>query len=329
LKTFTLTKKHIVQIVDHSEIIKAIEKAFADHAEGNAVIPPVVNLDIEENNGEVHIKSCHIREYDHYCIKIASGFYENSKLGLPTGYGMMLLFSSRTGMPSALILDEGLLTDLRTAAAGAVAARYLAKKGALNVCVIGAGVQARLQVEFLAKVLQIHRVNVWGVNDDETAHYIDDMGPVLPGHVITAAKTPSEAAEGADIIITATPSRKPLISADDLRPGMHITAMGSDGPDKQEVDTRAFERIDKIVVDHRGQCSRLGELHHALEQNIVTPESVYAELGEIVTNRLPGRENDDEITLCDLTGVGVQDIAIANWALMQAQAKKLGSEIEI
>lgn len=328
MKVQTLSKAAIMKIVDYNEIIDEISKGFADYASGKAVIPPVTNIDIQENRGEVHIKSCHITGYDHYCIKIASGFFDNPKLGLEVGNGLMLLFNSKTGALSAIIFDEGYLTDLRTAAAGAVAAKHLTPDRQLRAAMIGAGVQGRLQIEFLAKVRVLEKINIWGIDEDERAAYIDEMSAKLPGILFNSCLTPSDAAAKTDIVIAATPSREPLIKQEVICPGMHITALGSDGPEKQEIDEKAFQRFDKIVLDHTEQCANLGELHHALVNNIVTLGDVYSELGNIVTGEKPGRETSDEITFCDLTGVGIQDIAISNWALNKAQQAGLVKEME-
>ena len=155
------------------------------------------------------------------------------------------------------------------------------------------------------------------------------MGAELPDIEVSACESPSAAAERSDILVAATPARTPLISKADLHEGLHITALGSDGADKQEVDEDSFPMFDKVVVDHLDQCSRLGELHHALEKGTFSQNNVHAEIGGIINGDYPGREHDKEITICDLTGVAVQDIAIANWAVKKAHAMNLGRMIEI
>lgn len=327
MELFALSRNDIAALVDLDEIIAAVEQAFADFAAGSAVIPPVINLDIAESKGEVHVKSAHIRGYKHYCIKIASGFYENPILGLPSGNGFMALFSARTGELSAVLFDEGYLTDLRTAAAGAVAALCLTHDAPISAGVIGTGVQARLQIESLSKVRTVERLNVWGRDPGRVERYAADMQKILPDTDIRRFATPGEVVRVSDCVVTVTPSREPLVAAKDLHPGLHITAVGSDGPDKQEIDPAVFGSVDRIVVDHLGQCAALGELHHALDAGIVTEQNVHAELGEIVNRNKPGREGRDEITICDLTGVGVQDTAIANWALLKAKHAQCGKTV--
>lgn len=329
MRVFTLSKADIEQLVDYHEIIDSIEQSFADYSAGKAMLPPVTNLDITDANGEVHIKSGHIQSLDNYCIKIASGFWDNPSRGLPSGNGMMLLFNAATGELTGLLFDEGLLTDLRTAAAGAVAAKHLSKRTAVSAGVLGTGVQARLQIIMLALIRKLDTVYVWGRNPENVEKYRKDMAAELPDIEVISCESPSAAAERSDILVTATPARTPLISKSDLHEGLHITALGSDGADKQEVDEDSFPMFDKVVVDHLDQCSRLGELHHALEKGTFSQNNVHAEIGGIINGDSPGREHDKEITLCDLTGVAVQDIAIANWAVKKAHAMNLGRMIEI
>lgn len=329
MNVFTLSKSEIEQFINDREIIETVEQSFADYCSGKAILPPVTNLDIDDANGEVHIKSGHIKSYKNYCVKIASGFWDNNKKGLPSSYGMMILFNAETGALTGLLFDEGMLTDLRTAAAGAVASKYLAKKTVTAVGVIGTGVQARLQVKFLLEVRDFKTVYVWGRRKEAVEKYIEDMSNETPGVKIIACDSPADAAKSVDILITATIVKSPLISKSDLHPGMHITALGSDGPDKQEISTDVFTMVDKVVADHLGQCSGLGEIHHALDDNVITKEGVHAELGDIILGKCAGRENDEEITLCDLTGVAVQDIAISNWAVKKAKSKNLGNIMEI
>ncbi|MFC1553428.1 ornithine cyclodeaminase family protein [candidate division KSB1 bacterium] len=329
MQVFSLNKSDIEKFIDYNRIISVIEKAFADHSLGKAVLPPVTNLDIVESEGEVHIKSGHIKNYDNYCIKIASGFWKNPERGLPTGNGMMLLFDAETGLMSGIFFDEGLLTDLRTAAAGAIASKYLSNENIKNVGVLGAGIQGKLQILFLSKVREFSKLYIWGKFKGEFEKYVEDMADKLPGVEFIECETPSESALCADILVTATPSREPLIKTSDIRKGQHITALGSDGPEKQEIPADAFKMFDKVIVDHVDQCSRLGETHHALEKGFITPEQIHAQLGEVITGKKKGRESEGEITISDLTGVAVQDIAISNWAMQRSKELGLGKIIEL
>jgi ornithine cyclodeaminase len=243
-------------------------------------------------------------------VKVASGFYDNPALGLPTGSGMMALFDAATGMPVGLLFDNGFLTDIRTGAAGAVAADCLARRDIGTVGVIGSGVQARHQIACLREVRRFERVAAWSIDRPGLGKFCEEMRHV---HGVEAAACASaeDVCLAADILITATPSREPMVRAAWLKPGLHITAVGSDTPGKQELDAACLARADVLVVDRLSQCARFGELSHALTAGLIREEDVRGQLGEVVAGRKPGRTRDEEITICDLTGVGFQDTAIA------------------
>jgi ornithine cyclodeaminase len=287
-------------------------------------MPPVLHMDPPEAHGEVDVKTACVSGLPSFALKVSPGFFDNPRLGLPSVSGMMMLLSATTGRLEALHLDNGYLTDVRTAAAGAVAARHLAREDARVAGVLGAGVQARLQVEALAKVRPIERVLVWARDGAKADTCADDLADRL-GLEAIAVNSPERLVLEADVVVTTTPARDPLVVADWLHPGLHITAMGSDAPDKNELHPAVLERADLVVCDSRAQCARLGELHHALDHGI-DPATV--ELGEITGGARPGRTDDDQITVCDLTGTGVQDTAIALLAWRKAAAQGLGVTID-
>lgn len=293
--------------------LEAVETAFIALAEGRATLPPPVGLELPEVRGEVHVKGAHLQGARTFTFKVATGFYRNPERGLPSGSGLMLVFDAGTGVPLALLQDEGYLTDLRTAAAGALAARHLTPTRIPRAAVLGTGVQGRLQMLAIAEVCEIGELRAWSPRPESVARYCSEMEGRL-GIPVRAAGSPAEAARDAGLIVTATPSRMPLLEADAVGAGATVIAVGSDGPDKGELDPEILARADKIVTDRTEQCARLGELHHALEEGWVTREDVHAELGQIVAGFRPGREGN-ELIVCDLTGVGVQDAAIAEAAL--------------
>ena len=224
----------------------------------------------------------------------------------------MMLFDAATGVPVALLLDNGYLTDIRTGAAGAVAADHLALPAITTVGVIGSGVQARHQLRCLRVVRQFTRVVAWSPTRERLSTFCREMQ--AEGFDTCAARDAQAVCEDADVLITTTPSREPLVRAAWLRQGMHITAVGADSPGKQELDADCLDRADLVVVDRYAQCSAFGELHHALAAALLTRNDVHAELGAVVAGLKPGRTSDREITLADLTGVGFQDTAIASYA---------------
>jgi ornithine cyclodeaminase len=297
--------------------VDAMRDAFRADGEGRAHVPAVINLDVPAHHGEFHVKTALIDGVPHVAVKIASGFYDNPSKGLPSGSGLMAVFDAATGMPVALLLDNGFLTDIRTGAAGAIAAEALAPARVTTVGVLGSGLQARHQVRCLRIVREFSRVVAWGPDAAHVEAYCREMR--AEGCDARAAATPEAVCRAAEVIITATPARAPLVRAEWLRPGHHVTALGADSPGKQELDAGCLDRADLIVVDRLTQCASFGELRHAFDAGL-RPDRVYAELGEIVAGLKPGRTKPDQITIADLTGVGFQDTAIASKAIELCRA---------
>jgi len=307
--------------LDMPSLIDAVERAFVAYSSGRAELPGVIHLDVPEHRGEIHVKAGHLHGGSHYAVKMASGFYD---LDPPAIDGMLVAFDATTGAPAALLLDNGFVTDARTGAAGGVVARHLAPAATRNVAVIGTGGQARYQLDALAVARPDFReVRVWGRNRARAARCVEDLRvrPGLPeGCTFGVADTVQEAVAGADVVITCTASREPLVRVEWLAPGTHVTALGSDGADKQELDVGVLARADLFVVDSRTQCAQIGELHHALDAEIVLSPDDVTELGEICADLKPGRTSEEQLTVCDLTGVGVQDVAAAQLVLERAGA---------
>lgn len=295
--------------IGEPEALASAERAFRALAEGAVELPPPMGLEFPEANGEVHVKSAYLKDSPIFAVKIASGFYGNAARGLATGSGLILVFDASTGFPLALLDDHGYLTELRTAAAGALAARLLAPEHLTCVAMLGSGVQARYQLRALAGVRRWQTTRAWSPDPEHLRNYCTEMERDLK-IPFSAASAPEEAVRGADLLITATPSREPLLDSEWLLPHATVIAVGSDGPDKRELPTAALVRAKKIVVDRLSQCLELGEVHHAVAEGALEPAAIYAELGEVVAGKRPGREGD-ELIICDLTGVGVQDAAIA------------------
>jgi ornithine cyclodeaminase/alanine dehydrogenase-like protein (mu-crystallin family) len=299
-------------VVSPARAVAVVREAFKADGEGRTRVPAVINLDVPGAPGEFHVKTAYIEDVPYVAVKVASGFYDNPKRGLPSGSGLMVLFDAGTGFPVALLLDNGFLTDIRTAAAGAVAAQFLARERITTVGVIGSGIQAREQVRLLAAVRAFSRVVVWSPTRANLERYCRDIA--AEGVEVVAADRPEEVCRAADVLITTTPSRTPIVEAAWLREGAHVTAVGSDSPGKQELRAECLERADLVVVDRLAQCAAFGELKHALDAGLLTTGSVHGELGELAAARKPGRTAESQITIADLTGVGFQDTAIASAA---------------
>ncbi len=291
------------------DVLEEVAAGFVAYSRGEAVVPPVGELTFEDPPGDVHIKYGYLRRGQGYVIKIASGFYDNPRKGLPSSNGMMLVFDQQTGEPSAVLLDQGHLTDIRTAAGGALAARCLAPNPVQHrIGILGTGIQARLQLEYLRQVTDCISVLAWGRGDEQLDAYRRDM--TAQGFDVATTRDATEVAGTCDLIVTTTPSTEPLLDADAIRPGTHITAMGSDTAEKQELDAAILARADLVVADSIPQCRERGEISHALDAELMN-ENELVELGSVLAGDAPGRTDRDQITVADLTGVAVQDIQIA------------------
>ena len=299
--------------------IEQIESAFLSLATEAVAMPPILRLDLPEHAGEVDVKTAWLPRFDSFAIKVSPGFFNNPALGLPSLNGLMLVLSARTGLTEAVLLDNGYLTAVRTAAAGAVAARWLARKDARHVAVIGAGEQARLQLEAVRLVREIDHVTIWARDMERSQSFAKGLQDIR----CEVAASVHEALALADIAITTTPSRSPLIHAEDLHAGLHITAMGSDAEHKNEL-APAVLAAGRYICDRLQQTRILGELHHAIEAGVVAEDAGFAELGQVIAGSRQGRTHDDDITVCDLTGTGAQDTAIAALALQRARAQNAG-----
>ena len=324
-----LTEQQIRNLIGPDEAYRAVREAFAALARNEVHQPPPIGLDLTDRRGEVHLKGAYVEGNPHFAFKVATGFYNNPEKGLPTGSGLVMVFDAWTGIPAAILQDNGYLTEIRTGAAGALSCDLLARKDATILGLVGAGSQARYQFRALSRVRTIDRVHIWSPVDDEIPRFIDEMSEVSEGRApefITAA-TPDEAVSQADIAITVTPSRTPLVSADALHSGLHLTCVGSDQPGKQELDTAAFRRIDRIYADHIDQAANQGELQHPIAAGLLERSDVTGTLGQVVVALKEGRTTDEEITFCDLTGVGVQDSAIASLTVELAIERGVGSTL--
>ncbi|MBY2925713.1 ectoine utilization protein EutC [Rhizobium leguminosarum] len=309
------------------DAVDCVEAAFAALATKAVAMPPILRLDIPEYRGEVDVKTAYVPGIEGFAIKISPGFFDNPKIGLPSTNGMMVLLSSRTGLVQALLLDNGYLTDVRTAAAGAVAAKHLSRENASVAAIFGAGMQARLQLEALTLVRPIREARIWARDSAKAQSVAAELAAKL-GFSVTATPDARGAVTGADLIVTTTPSETPIIDAGWLEPGQHLTAMGSDAEHKNEIDPAAIAVADLYVADSLKQTRRLGELHHAIDGGLVADDAIFAELGQIVAGRTRGRTRNDQITIADLTGTGIQDTAIATLAFTRAGAANAGTTFE-
>lgn len=317
-QTLILSESDLRSVVQLDlDAVDCIERAFVALATEAVIMPPILRLDIQASNGEVDVKTAYLPGLDSFAIKISPGFFDNPRLGLPSLNGLMVLLSAQTGLLQALLLDNGYLTAVRTAAAGAVAARCLARPDAHRAAILGAGEQARLQLQALMLVRPIRSARVWSSRVESAEGYAREMSRRL-GIEVRACASIDDAVAEADVVVTATPSSTPLLQEYHLRPGMHITAMGSDAEHKTEIAAQVIPMVTQYVCDRLQQVRGLGELHHAITAGYIDAAAEFPELGQILAGVRAGRRSGEDITLCDLTGTGVQDTAIAALAHSRA-----------
>ncbi|CAM1345038.1 NAD(P)-binding domain-containing protein [Tenacibaculum amylolyticum] len=305
--TTVINLETITSIVKDIDVVTAMEQGFIAYSNNQTVVPPVGELLFEKPKGDAHIKYGYIKDNAYYVIKIASGFYENAKLGIPSSQGLMLVFDQKTGVPKCVLLDEGFLTDIRTAAAGALAAKYFAPKNVKGIGIIGTGIQARLQLEYLLQQTSCKEIWVWGRNTENAKAFAKNFSNDIHIHI---AQTTQEVAQHTNLIVTTTPAEAPLLKAEDIQPGTHITAVGSDTHLKQELDSLILKKAAIVVADSLPQSKSRGEIFRAVQNDAITEDTVI-ELGNAIQNKALQRTNDEQITVVDLTGVAVQDIMIA------------------
>lgn len=306
--TKTINLNQIKDVLDKIDIIRTIEEGFILYSKGLVVVPPIGELIFKNPPGEAHIKYGYIKNDDFYVIKIASGFYNNPTLNLPSSQGLMLVFCQKTGTLKGILLDNGYLTNIRTAAAGAVVAKHLAPKSITAVGILGAGIQARLQLLYLKKTIHFKNVFVWTPNNKEQKPFLSVLKN--SGLNIEFVDKVPELCSKSNMIITATPSKEPIIHMEDILPGTHITAIGSDTEEKTEIDPQILKNSDIIISDSIEQSKTRGEIFQAIKKKKLKRDRV-VELGNIINNHKLSRQNDNQLTIADLTGVAVQDIQIA------------------
>ncbi len=307
--------EQIRQILDRAlplDLIKYLEEAFISYSNEDAIVPPVGTLQFQSPPGEVHIKYGYIKNESHYVVKIASGFYDNPSLGLPSGNGLNIVFSQETGMLDAILMDKGYLTDIRTALAGAVVAKHLQPIRVNTIGIVGTGIQARMQLENLRNVVNCKNVIVYGRSREGLAKYKSDIDQKELGFEIETTEDASYLAKHCNLIVTATTSKDAIIMADDIKPGTLIIAVGADTEGKQELDIQLVAQADLLVLDSTSQCISHGEIHKAYNKGLLE-NSIMMELGEILVKGID--RNQEAIIIADLTGIATQDMQISKYIL--------------
>lgn len=292
------------------DAIPAVRDAFVALAAGRAIMPPPVEIDFPHAHADFHVKGAFMQDFPYFTFKLICGFYDNAAVGLPVTSGITVLFDSATGVIEAVLKDNGYLTQLRTAAAGALSMELLANKHVQQAAIIGSGTQAAFQLEAILATRRPERILVYSRSVGKARAFAAAASERYEVNV-SASTSIRDACRGSQLIVTTTPSRSPLLFADWIEPGTHITAVGSDVPAKQELDTELLRLADVVVADLLSQCRQSGEIHHALDAGTVDPNGII-ELGAVASGATVGRRSTSDITVADLTGLGIQDAAVGS-----------------
>jgi ornithine cyclodeaminase len=297
-------------VFDRDAIIEKVKEAYIAHADGKVISPPPGQLLFDEPKGDCHIKFGKTKGMPFFVIKIACGFYDNPKIGLPVNSGLIIVMNAKNGTPVALLADQGWLTSWRTAAAGFLAAKSMLPSQCKAIGMIGSGHQAKLQLEWIRQSLDTKRVYVWNVDEfkDESGRFVESLNN--DGFDACLASSIGELAEECRLIYTTTPSTRALFDSRCIKPGTHIVAIGADSPGKQELDSEVFSRARTIATDDHNQCIDHGDFGNAVRAGQVSKDAD-VKFGDILGGRITGRTSDEDITIVDLTGIPALDIAIA------------------
>ncbi|MDN5302513.1 MAG: hypothetical protein PWQ60_2027 [Thermoanaerobacteraceae bacterium] len=324
-----LKRSDVEKALSMEEAIEALEQAFAAFSAGRTKVPLRTVIHVESPAGGDAIFMPGYIQGTGVAVKMVSVFPGNLQIGKPTINSAVLVEDENTGEPLAL-MDGAYLTALRTGAASGAATKHLARRDSRIAAVIGAGVQGRTQLEAVCCVRDIKEARIFDSDESRVKKYIDDMGKKLPAVEFIAAKNPDEAVRGADIVITATTSTKPVFSAESLKKGTHINAIGAYTPEMQEIPEELLKMAGKIVVDSReAVLAEAGDFLIPMGKGAFSPDNIYAELGEITSGKMSGRECDDEITLFKTVGIAVEDVACAAMVYKKALVMDLGESIDL
>ncbi len=309
-----LNKQQILDKFDADAVTLLLKAGFIAFSQKQVQMPPVQHLLFEQAEGDCCIKSGYLQGDSQFVVKVSSGFYHNPAQGLASNQGLMMAFSAQTGEPQALLLDEGWLTALRTALAGRIVAELCAPQHIRAIGIVGTGMQARLHLMYLKSVISCRQLWVWGCSEtalEEYRQYAEEEG-----FEVNTTLDAAELGHHCQFIVTTTPSREAILYAADIQPGTHITAVGADGAGKHELTPELVVKADKILVDSWAQCTEFGEISSAFQQRLLAHHTL-TEMGTVLAQGVPFRDNDQQITLADLTGLGIQDVQIVKGILGQ------------
>lgn len=324
MHTLLLKQEEVSKLICMSDVIESVEEAYRAFNSGQVVQPDYMSIHLPAPRGEIDFKLGYYQGNETISMKVSSGAFVNNPAayGVPSGMGTILLFDARSGA-LICVMDGSLITGLRTGACGAVSVRALARKDAKSITAIGTGKQARMQIRAIREVMRIEQIHAWNRSAPSLAAFKADIEGEF-GIPVVVADSAQAAVEQADILITTTRGTGSLVQAGWVRPGTHIIAIGTDQRGKQEFEPEVFRNA-KVVNDSIAQCTAKGETWHPLDKKIIAQADIHAEMGEILLGRKPGRENDEEITIFDSTGMAIQDNTTAARIYRNARERKVGT----
>lgn len=318
-----ISEAEIVENITPRQIIDIVEAGFIAHATGKAILPTKYHYNMPW--GVLGLVPGYVEPMDALVVKVSQGRTKNPEQGLPTSMAQILLFDPRTAQPLAL-MDGNSATSLRTAAAAALAAKYMARPDAHRLGIIGTGVVGRASVAMVAELFNLERVYGANIRAASAQAFVDELSNHYPFEIKTASL--EQATRESDILITATPAKEPVVRADWVPNGLHISALGADGPLKQELESAVVQKA-RVVCDDIEQCMAYGEIHFPHQQGLINRQDIIAELGALAAGKQCGRTDDQEITLCDLTGIGIQDAAFARLIYDAALTNGFGTTVRM
>jgi len=336
-KVRVLNQENIKKVLDMESVINAVEKVYVLKFEKKADVFPMVFHEFERGVADMDIKSGYLEDEDIFGLKLVSWFGDNSKRDIPPLIGTTLVFDGKTGVPKGLLSAEH-VTGMRTGAAGAIGAKYLARKNSESMLMVGTGHQALFQIGAVLTAMpgirkvMVHSPRTKGKAEEFCISAKDKLEKMFPGIALEAVFEPAaeleEAVKKSDIIITATPSREPMILKDWVKPGTHISCIGADMSGKQEIDERIYETA-RVFVDDWGQAASVGETETAVKKGIVGMDEPLPEIGEAIAGKIQGRIGDADITVFDSTGIALQDLMVSKLALDMAESLGIGETIDL
>ncbi len=319
-KTLILTRREIEKLINMHRVLRIVEEAFKAHGEGKVQMPAKIYIHLDKYHGDFRAMPAYIEGMEACGIKWVNVHPENKKYGLPAVMAVIILSDPKTGFPLA-VMDGTLITNLRTGAAGGIAAKYLANKNSSKVALVGCGAQARTQLMALRELFKIKYISVCGCRESHAISLVKEMKSL--GFKTGCCLNIEACVRGADIIVTTTPVRKPIIKSEWIGRGVHINAIGADAKGKEELEPAILKRA-KIVVDDRTQAVHSGEINVPISKKIIKESDIYSTLGEIITGKKKGRTSKDEITVFDSTGLAIQDVAVASYIYKEAMKRRFG-----